>query len=382
MAASPGAINPMPALHYLPIYQILRGEIVESVHFGAIAVVSAAGRMISEYGDAHTVTYLRSSAKPLQVLPFIEQGGQDYYGLNRREIALMCASHAGTDEHMAVLYSIQGKTGIAETDLLCGTHPLSDKPTLDAMRQRGEPLGASRHNCSGKHTGMLAFASMLDLPLKDYINPQHPVQQIILETFSEMSSLPGDQISIGVDGCSAPNFALPLYNAALAIARLCDPDRSAPPLTEQRAEACLTITAAMTENPDMVGGPNSFDTLLMQSAQGRVLSKGGAEGYQVLGVMPGALSPTSAGMGIAFKVADGDLKSHTRSTGNPRGQVRPAVALEILKQLGALTSKMAADLAEFGPSFPVHNWSKLLTGKGQPCFTLEIAQTSSDLEFP
>jgi L-asparaginase II len=370
----------MPASQYLPIYEMIRGDIVESVHFGAIAVVNASGQIIASHGDPHTITFMRSSAKPLQVLPFIEQDGQNYYGLTQREIALICASHSGTDEHITVLKSIQEKTGVSEADLLCGVHPISDKPTIESLRQRGESPTANRHNCSGKHTGMLAFANMLGETMQDYINPCHPVQQTILMTFSEMCSLPLDQISIGIDGCSAPNFAVPLYNAALAFARLCDPESTDPPHHEKRAAACRTITAAMISHPDIVGGPNSFDTQLMRSAGGKVLSKGGAEGYQVLGIMPEAFSNGSHALGIAFKVSDGDLKSHTRSVSNPRGQVRPAVALEILSQLGGLAPELAVGMAEFGPTFPVYNWRKLLAGSGRPCFQLEFEQMPSKLE--
>lgn len=362
----------MPTYQYLPIYELSRGDIVESVHYGAIAVVNASGDLIASYGDPYTITFMRSAAKPLQALPFIEQGGPEYYKLTSREIALVCASHAGTDEHVAVLTSIQTKSGISESDLLCGVHPIAHKPTRDALDRRGETPTVNRHNCSGKHTGMLAFAKLRGQPAQDYINPDHSVQQSITRVFSEMCGLPLDRIGIGIDGCSAPNFAVPLYNAALAIARLCDPVLSNPPLPNKRSDACRTITNAMIDHADMVGGPDSFDTHLMQAAQGRLLSKGGAEGYQVIGIMPAALFPGSPGLGVAIKVSDGDLKSHTGSVSNPRGQVRPAVSMEILRQLGVLEPGTAGDLAEFGPEFPVYNWRKLLAGSGRPSFQLEI----------
>ncbi len=364
----------MPTYHYLPIYELIRGEVVESVHYGAIAVVSASGDLIASYGDPYTITYMRSAAKPLQALPFIENGGDTSYQLTQREIALICASHAGTDEHMAVLGGIQVKSGVSESELLCGVHPIADKPTREALDKRGETPTANRHNCSGKHTGMLAFARLRGEPVQDYINPEHPVQQTITRTFSEMCGLPLDRIGIGIDGCSAPNFAVPLYNAALALARLCDPGSSDPPLTDNRAGACRKITAAMIDHPDMVGGPDSFDTYLMRYAKGSLLSKGGAEGYQIIGIMPGAISPGSPGLGVAIKVSDGDLKSHTGSVSNPRGQIRPAVSLEILRQLGLWDPDLAGSMAYFGPGFPVLNWRKLLAGSGRPCFQLEIAR--------
>ena len=362
----------MPDQPYQPIFELTRGAIVETIHYGAIAIVNATGELVASYGDPNTVTYLRSSAKPIQALSFIENGGQEYYNLTPREIALICASHSGTDEHVAVLLGIQQKAGVSESDLLCGTHSPLDKTTDEALRERGEKPTPNRHNCSGKHSGMLAYARMLGQPAADYINPQHPVQQRILQAFSEMSGLPVEQIAIGIDGCSAPNFAVPLYNAALAIARLCDPENAAPALSKQRVVACHKIAQAMTSNPDMVGGPNSFDTHLMTATEGGILSKGGAEGYQVLGILPGVLAKGSPGLGIAFKISDGDLKSHTRPVSDPRGQARPAVAVEILRQLGALSPQMLESLSEYGPSFALYNWRKLHVGDAYPCFQLEF----------
>lgn len=360
----------MPDHPYLPIYELTRGEIVESVHYGAIAVVDASGKLVASHGDSSIVTYLRSSAKPIQALSFIENGGQAYFHLEKREIALMCASHSGTDEHVAVVTSIQNKCGVSEADLMCGAHPISHRPTEEALRQRGEKPTQNRNNCSGKHTGMLAYARMSGYPLADYINPAHPVQKIITKTFSEMSSVPEEEIQIGIDGCSAPNFAVSLYHAALAIARLVDPENARPALSPQRIAACHTIVDAMTSHPDMVGGPDSFDTRLISAARGRVISKVGAEGYHILGVLPGVFAAGSPGLGVALKISDGDLKSHTRGVSDPRGQIRPAVSVEILRQLGVLTEQMQAELAEFGPAFPVHNWRKILVGTGRPCFSL------------
>ncbi len=343
---------------YTPIFELTRGEAVESIHYGAIAVVDAHANLVAWYGDPQAVTYLRSSAKPLQALPFIEHGGQAAFGLSLREISLMCASHSGTDDHVAVLRSIQAKVGLQESDLMCGFHPLSHAPTVEAMRQRGESVSANRHNCSGKHTGMMAHARRHGWTIADYINPSHPVQREILQTFVEMCGISQEEVRHGTDGCSAPNFAVPLSCAALAFARLADP-AGLPPA---RADACRTITTAMRSHPDMVGGPDSFDTLLMQVAGDRIFCKGGAEGYQVLGLLPGALGPDSPALGIALKISEGDQ----------RGQARPAVVLDMLRQLGAITPAELQALVQFGPSFQLYNWRKLLVGEARTCFQLHF----------
>jgi len=354
---------------FSPIYETIRGEAVESTHFGAVAVVDAGGRLVASHGDPGAITFLRSTAKPLQAISFIEQGGQERFDLDLREVALICASHAGTDEHVTVVKSIQSKAGVTEADLLCGTHPLSHRPTLQAMRQRAEEITPNRHNCSGKHSGMLAFAIMLGQPKENYIDIQHPVQQRILRTFAEMCCLPPEQVAVGIDGCSAPNFAAPLYNAALALARLCDPGTGnvAP---QRRANACQTITRAMTSYPEMIGGPNSFDTHLMQVVGGRLISKGGAEGYLGLGLLPGGIEPGSPALGIALKISDGDLKGHNPPSSESPGTVRPAVALEILRQLGALSEAELNALAAYGPKVALQNWRRIIVGEGRPCFQL------------
>jgi L-asparaginase II len=355
---------------YAPIFQLTRGYIIESIHFGAIAVVDASGNLIGWYGDPSLVTFTRSSAKPFQALPFLEAGGMAHYGLTLQEVALICASHSGTDEHVAVVKSIQGKVGISESDLMCGVHTPYDRKTAEAMRQRGEKPTPNRHNCSGKHTGMLAYAHMLGIPTLPadlpYIDPSHPVQQKILQSLAQMADLSPDELHVGIDGCSAPNFALPLRNTALAFARLCQPDG----LPEKRAETCRLISKAMLTYPDMIGGPDNFDTFLMQAAQGRVICKGGAEGFQAFGIMPGAISPGSPAYGVAFKISDGDLKGHNFPAGDPRGHVRPAVTLEILRQLSVFDAQDLEKLADYGPGFPVENWRKLKVGQASPCFEL------------
>jgi L-asparaginase II len=348
---------------YEPLVELTRGGLhlgdpVESIHFGAFAIVDARGRLLAAHGDPTTVTYMRSSAKPFQALPFIEHGGPAAYQLTPREIALICASHSGTDDHVATVQGIQTKAGIQETDLLCGTHAISHKPTAEAMRARGEKITTNRHNCSGKHTGMVAHCRLHNLPYHDYINPAHPVQQEILQAFSAMCNLPASQVNVGIDGCSAPNFAVPLQNAALGFARLLDPAE----LSSERSAACHTITDAMTSHPDMVGGPDSFDTHLMQTTGGRFLCKSGAEGYLALGIRPGILANTAPGIGIVLKISDGDA----------RGTVRPSVILEILTQMGLLTPEEITALQEYGPRLELRNFRKLLVGAMRPNFHLAL----------
>ncbi|HEX9017710.1 MAG TPA: asparaginase [Anaerolineaceae bacterium] len=348
----------MPSNPFLPLVELTRGPLVESIHFGALAVVDATGKLITSYGDADLVANLRSSSKPFQSLPLIENGGVERFALSEREIAITCASHHGTDEHVAVLKALQAKIGVSEADLQCGVHPASDEATAEAMLLRGEQPTPNRHNCSGKHTGMLAQCKLDALTTATYLANEHPIQQRILRTFAEMASITPERVLVGIDGCSAPTFAVPLRNAALAYARLCDPTG----LPENREQALRRIYQAMTHNPVMISGPTGFDTRLMQATRGKIVSKGGAEGYQAMGLAPNALGAGSPAMGITFKVIDGDVT----------GRARPVISLAILRQLGALDETQLQTLADFDTR-PIYNWRHLEVGVIRPAFVLEKA---------
>jgi L-asparaginase II len=348
--------NSMNPQSFFPLVELTRGGISESLHSGAIAVVDYTGKLIAAYGDPNRVVFLRSSAKPFQALPFIEAGGHTRYDLSQKEIALICASHSGTDEHVETIKGIHAKVGISEANLMCGAHPAYHAETAKRMLINGEEPTPLRHNCSGKHTGMLAFAQMLNAPLEGYLEIDHPVQQRILTAFAEMCEMAEEDVPLGIDGCSAPVHAASMYQAALGWARLVDPRQ----LPEGRAAACRTITAAMTAHPNMVAGPDRFDTAIMRLAGGKIIAKAGAEGYQGIGILPGALGEDSPGLGITVKIADGDR----------RGTVRSLVVVESLRQLGLMDESLFAGLKEYGPVIDILNWRKLVVGEMHPVFKL------------
>ncbi len=360
----------MPFPQYVPLVETTRGSIVESIHFGAIAVCDPAGRLLAALGNPDAAVFLRSSSKPFQALPLVEGGGMERFKLTERELAVMCASHSGTDEHVEVISGIQRKLGVSPADLLCGTHIPGDPRTAERMFLNGEANSPLRHNCSGKHTGMLAQALLYGDPAADYIDPLHPVQQRILNTFSEMTGVPRDEIILGTDGCSAPVFAVPLRAAAYAFARLADPSA----LPEPRQSALRRIFKAMTEHPDMVAGPDTFDTRLMRAGRGRILTKGGAEGYQAIAVNSDG---GSGALGITLKISDGDLAQIDRSqriatiAHDGGGRARSTAALEALRQLGVLDDAQIEELKDFAARAQ-YNWRRIPVGEIRPAFTLEL----------
>jgi L-asparaginase II len=336
---------------HIPLIDVTRGSITESIHYGSAAIVLNGGEKNFSFGDNVHSFFLRSSAKPFQALAFFENGGISEYQLTNQEIAIICSSHSGTDEHVQVLDRLQKKIGISEELLQCGLHPPFHKETALRMIKNDEDLHPNRHDCSGKHTGMLGYAKMINAPLDSYLELTHPVQQLILSTFSEMSEVPTRKINLGVDGCSAPVFAVPLTKAASAYARLCQPDD----LKEDRAKACKIICASMAEYPQMVGGPERFDTDLMKAANGRVITKEGAEGYLGIGVLPGASSIVHGSIGITIKISDGD----------PNRRASSLVGLIVLKELGVISTKELTKLREYY-IHPIKNWRDKDIGEIRP----------------
>jgi L-asparaginase II len=348
----------------LPLLELTRNGTLESTHYGSIAIVDSNGALLYSIGDPQTVAFLRSSAKPFQALPFVERGGMEHFGFTPRELALSCASHETAQMHLEAVAALQSKIGIRESDLQCGPHLPSDPAMLKRVIRENLIPTANFNNCSGKHTAMLAHAKMRDLPLDNYLDINHPIQQDILASFADLCLIPINEIRLGTDGCSAPNFAVPLYNSALGFARLCDPRD----LSEKRAAACRKITSAMTAHPEMVSNFGEFDCELMKVGAGKIVTKRGAEGFQAVGLMPGLIS--ERGIGIAFKVADGDA-SRINENLESRSRVRPAVTLEILHQLGALNEEQSQALADFGPRRLLKNYAGLTTGEAYPVFKLE-----------
>lgn len=324
------------------VAEVTRGGIVESWHTAALAVISSTGQLIAALGDPHLITFPRSSLKPIQALPLIESGAADHYQLTPAQLAVACASHGGEASHTAAVSAMLHAGHLPITALHCGQHapqsPASDQPT--------SPL---THNCSGKHAGQLLACAHQHLPLATYTDTDHPQQIHIRTILAELADIAPDQIINGIDGCSLPNYALPLSAMARALARLLDPSQLPP----TRAAAAARLFDAMRAHPDLVAYDGGFDTRLMRAIPG-IISKGGAEGYQVVALPAGLITPTSPAMALALKIADGTQRA------------RAAVTLEALAQLGLPIPPALADLHH--PTLT--NWRGLTVGEIRTTFTL------------
>lgn len=308
---------------YVPLVEVRRGDTVESVHHGAIVAADPDGRVLAAAGDPETVTFLRSAAKPFQVMALIASGAAERFGFTDRQIAVMAGSHGGEPDHVAVVRSILDRIDLDVPALQCGAHAPYHRPTAQDLRRRGEDPTPLHNNCSGKHAGMLAFARHLGASAADYLEPDHPVQRRIREVIEAFARVPAGAARPAIDGCSAPTFALPLRLQARMFARLVNPESAPPGLHD----AARRVVEAMRAHPVMVAGSDRLCTALMQAGPGTFIAKIGAEGVYGLGwAAPAAGAERSPGScGLAVKIADGD-----------GSRARTLATLEALDQLEAL----------------------------------------------
>ncbi len=314
--------------------KVIRGDTVESAHRGHLVVIDGEGRSVISIGDPKALTYFRSAAKPLQAIPLIMSGAAEVFGLSDEEIALACASHSGESRHVRIVGLMLERIGLSEAHLHCGSHLPFYEKEAERMLRAGEYPSQLHNNCSGKHAAMLALAKHIEADIGTYELLDNPVQQKILNAISLFSEVPADKIKTGIDGCVAPNFALPLHAMATAFINLMRPERFA----QKVQAAAARVVSAMTSHPDLIGGTERLDTMLMQAAEGRIISKVGAEGVWLCGVLPSEQHPT--GLAIALKIEDGDDR-----------RARPVVAVSLLKELGILSID---DLPELAP-MPIKN---------------------------
>lgn len=325
--------------------EVTRGALVESVHRAHAAVVDAAGRVLYAAGDPGRVTFLRSSAKPLQALAMAESGAPESFGLTDREIAVMCASHAGEPFHVAAVQSILQKIGLDEGALACGTHAPGHGPSAAALVRAGESPRKIHNNCSGKHASMLTLCRHEGWQIEGYTAPDHPVQVRLRRVLAEMAGVETDDVYVAVDGCNAPVFAIPLRHIARAFARLARP-AAVPP---ERENAIKRISRAMRAHPEMVDGTGGFTTNLMDVAGDNVVSKSGAEGLFCAGAL-------AQGWGIAIKMEDGSARGH------------PILVPELLAALRVISAEQSERLRELHAP-RVLNTAGVTVGEMRPRFS-------------
>ena len=330
---------------------VIRGETVESVHTGHVCVVDGDGHVIAVFGDPMAVTFFRSASKPFQFIPCLTSGAADAFEFDDEDIALAVASHSGEPRHVEIAARMLFKAGFTESDLRCGPHLPFNAAESERMLGSGEKPTQLHNNCSGKHAAMLAFAKHIEADTSTYETADNRIQKRILKCVADFAEVPPESIAMGTDGCAAPNFAIPVSAMAKSFMNLIRPKK----FHISVRSACERVVSAMIAYPELIGGAERLDTMLMQAAPGRIISKVGADGVWCCGVLPSDRWPT--GLGIALKIADGD--DH---------RARPTVAIEMLRQLDVLD---ANDLKNISP-MPITNRLGDPVGRVEP--TIQIKE--------
>lgn len=315
---------------------VRRGAVLESRHRLQCAVADVQGALVGGTAEPGLVTTFRSSAKPFQLLPFVERGHAGRLGFGDEELAVMAASHTGSPRHLRLVEGILERVGLGPGHLACGYHEPEDADSRDDVLRRGAERTAIYNNCSGKHAGMLACCVLHGWSRADYLASGHPLQQAIRAAIGRLADVRVDDLVPVVDGCSAPNYALPLSRLALAFARIASGHPG------EDAAACRTLAGAMVAHPEYVSGTGGGDLALMRSGRGAWISKVGAEGVQAIGLV-------HQGLGIAIKVADGG------------GRARMAIAVGVLDALGLLVGEAREELLPFATEV-LHNARGTATG--------------------
>src|SRR2546423_2770868 len=338
------------------LVEVTRGPIVESRHRGHLVAVDGQGKMVTSMGGPKPVTFIRSSGNPFQAIPLVPSGAADHFGFTQQEIAIACGSHSGEPIHVETVRSMLKKIDLDESALKCGVHePFSVDAARELARNQQSP-SVVKNSCSGKHAGMLALARHLGAPTATYDQPSNAVQRLILKTIATFSGLEAGEIPVGTDGCGVPVFGISVQAMALSYARLVQPPESFSPAIR---DACARLVQAMIAFPEMVGGTKDrLDTELIRAAQGRLISKIGAEGVYTVGVLPCADWPK--GLGFAGKIEDGDDR-----------RPRPPAVIEALRQLRVLGDAELSALSSYSPT-PITNRRGERVGEARAAFSLRI----------
>ncbi len=340
-----------------PLVVLTRSHIVESIHKGYISVVGAKGEVVYSSDKNDIKVYMRSSAKPIQAVAFVNSGAMEAFNITPRELAIICSSHSGEAFHRKAVNSILKKIGLSEKHLQCGVANPYNANMLNNLIKKGGRPSPLYNCCSGKHSAMLALCRHFGYSIEDYTESEHPVQQLIINTVGELLDIPQKNITIGVDGCGVPTIALPISQVAQLYALLAVGKNS----DSKYRDALEKILQAMKGNPQMINGDKEFCSELIACSNGRALGKVGAEGIYCIAVPEKQL-------GICIKISDGNERA-----------VYP-VATHLLSQLGILTNESMKMLDKWVTP-PLKNHKGKLIGHTIPVFDINNSKAGTNIQI-
>jgi L-asparaginase II len=295
------------------LVEVWRSGFLESVHRGALVVVGPDGAVRFSVGDVDRPVLPRSSNKPVQATALLAAG---WVPRSAEELAIAAGSHSGQDGHRELAATVLAGAGLGRDDLGCPPALPSHEATRAGWLAAGREPDRLAMNCSGKHAAMLATCVAAGWPTGGYLDPGHPLQQAIEARLGEAAGTPVS--AVVVDGCGAPQHALPLTGLARGLASLVEAPAGSP---------ARSVADAMRAHPWLVAGSGREDTELMDAVDG-LLVKGGADGVHVA-ALPGRGA-------VALKLDDGGDRGRTPALcagllrlGVPADRLRPWAQLPV-----------------------------------------------------
>ncbi|MEV8006095.1 MULTISPECIES: asparaginase [unclassified Streptomyces] len=276
-SAIPSAAVPAPPV----LAEVVRSGFTEGHHRGALVLLAADGSVERAIGDPAAPVFPRSSNKPMQAAAILRAG----LDLSGERLALAAASHSGEPFHLDLARKMLAEHGLGPADLQTPPDLPLDPVEAETYLAAGNVRERITMNCSGKHAAMLAVCVRNGWDTATYLDPAHPLQQLVAQVVAEAAGEP--VAAVGTDGCGAPLMAIGLTGLARAFRSF---------VLAEPGSAERRVADAMRAHPEYVAGTRRPDTWLMREVPG-TLSKMGAEAVQAVAL--------ADGRALAFKIDDG-----------------------------------------------------------------------------
>ena len=318
---------------------IYRGDLVESRHKAAILIKNSSKKIIFSSDNNHQYIYPRSAIKIFQAIPFIKSKADILYGLNKKHISISCSSHSGESYHIKTLKEWVSKIRLNVNKLQCGIHNPMNLNASNKLYSSGNKPSELHNNCAGKHLAMISGCIASNFDYTNYLDISHPYQIQIKECIEHFMEKKITKKYSAIDGCNAPQYALPLNNIANSMINLIHSYNH----NAKYSNELKKLITSIKKYPMLTGGINRFDSDLLKNTNGRIYAKIGAEGVLLF-------ADLSKKIGGVIKIIDGN------------GRAIPSIAMKILIKLKLLSNKEKKMMQKWNNE-KIHNFSKTLTGK-------------------
>jgi len=318
---------------------ITRSGLIESTHSAKCLIKDLSFKTILTSNHSEDFVFPRSAIKIFQAMPFINSGAKKKYGLNEKNIAIACASHCGELVHLKVLSDWLKKINLSVNDLKCGVHNPINLESSNSLYLSGRKPTQLHNNCSGKHLAMLSGCLANKMEYKNYLDFNHPYQQLIRNSLEYFTNSTIQKKSMATDGCNAPQYAFSINDLSKAMINLIK-NKSKKGIY---SEAVYTLLKAIENNPELIGGKNRFDSEVIKHTNGRIFCKGGAEGVLLF-------CDFSRNIGGILKIIDGNERAI------------PPLAMEVFLKLQLFSNEEITNLKKWSKQI-LYNHAKKEIGE-------------------